>query len=154
MYLRNLPIRSLRLVQRTLSTGLQAVHWRNTQQTNNLSLTHVSSLHFLIHFVHPRAPYRRIHVEDLLTLCGFDSSVNLSDALRALRANIGKFKECAVPGSISDVGEAPLVLPNEAQSLRHVPLHFWQLCQGVLLSDAAAQQPTSLHQRNLLMEPQ
>ena len=91
MYLCNLPIRSLRLVQRTLSTGLQAAHWHNTQQTNHLSLTHVSSLHFLIHFVHPRVPYRRIHVGDLLALCGFDSSVNLSDALHTLRVNICQF---------------------------------------------------------------
>ena len=132
MYLRNLPIRSLRLVQRTLSTGLRAVHWHNTQQTNNSSLTHVSSLHFLIHFVHPRLLYRQTHVEDLLTLCGFDNNVNLSDALHTLHASIGKFKECAVPDPISDLGDSPLVLPNEVQSLRHVPQRFWQLCQGIL----------------------
>ena len=132
MYLCNLPIKSLRLVQRTLSTGLRAVHWRNTQQTNSLSITHVSAPHFLIHFVHPRLPYRQIRVEDLLTLFGFDSSVNLSDALHTIRANIGKFKECVVPDPFMNVGDSPLVLLNEVQSLRHVPPRFWQLCHGIL----------------------
>ena len=132
MYLCNLPIKSLRLVQRTLSTGLKAVYWHNTQQTNSLSITHVSSLHFLIHFIHPRQPYRQIRVEDLLTLFGFDSNVNLSDALHVIRANIGKFKECVVPDPSMTVGGSPLILLNEVQSLRHVPPRFWQLCHGIL----------------------
>ena len=132
MYLCNLPIRSLRLVQRTLSTGLKAVYWQVTQQSSVSSITQVSSLHFLIHFVHPRLPYRQIQIQDFLTLCGFDGQVNLSDALHALRANIGKYKECNVPVSDTDVDDSSLVLPNEVQSLRHVPLRFWQLCQGII----------------------
>ena len=46
------------------------------------------------------------------------SSVNLSDAFQALHA-----KRC----------RGPLCPPNEVQSSRHAPLHFWQLCQGILL---------------------
>ena len=79
-----LPIKSLRLVQRTLSTGLKAVYGHTTQQINFFSITHVSSLHFLIHFTRPRLPYRQIKIEDLLMLCGFDGNVNLSDALYIL----------------------------------------------------------------------
>ena len=131
-HLCNLPIKSLQLVQRTISTGLRAVYWHTTQQTNSLSITHVSSLHFLIHFIQPRLPYRQIRVEDLLILCGFDCNVNWSDALHAIRVNIGKFKECIVPDSSISVGAAPLVLPNEVQSLRQVPSQFWQLCHGIL----------------------
>ena len=113
-------------------TGLRAVRWRNTQQSNNQSLTHVSSLHFLIHFVHPRLPYRRIHIEDLLALCGFDDRVNMSDAMRTLLMCLGKFKECAVPSAQLQQGEVSKVLPNGLQSLRCVPLQFWQLCHGIL----------------------
>ena len=131
-HLCNLPIKSLRLVQRTISTGLRAVHWHTTQQTNSSSITHVSSLHFLIHFIQPRLPYRQILVEDLLILCGFDCNVNLSNALHAIRVNIGKYKECIVPDSSISVGVAPLILPNEVQSLRQVPSQFWQLCHGIL----------------------
>ena len=128
----NLPIKSLRLAQRTISTGLRAVYWHTTQQTNSSTITHVSSLHFLIHFIQPRLPYRQILVEDLLILCGFDCNVNLSDALHAIRVNIGKYKECIVPDSSMSVGVAPLILPNEVQSLRQVPSQFWQLCHGIL----------------------
>ena len=60
------------------------------------------------------------------------SLVKLSDALHAIRVNIGKFKECIVPDSSMSVGGAPLVLPNEVQSLRQVPSQFWQLCHGIL----------------------
>ena len=35
-----LPIKSLRLVQRTLSTGLKAAYWHTTKQIN-ASITHV-----------------------------------------------------------------------------------------------------------------
>ena len=125
MQLCYLPIRSLRLVQRTLSTGLRAVYWHTTRQTNISSIAQVSSLHFLIHFIHPRLPYRQIKVEDLLMLCGFDGNVNLSDALHAIRVNMGKFTECIVPDPSTSVDDAPLVLPNEVQSLRQVPSQFW-----------------------------
>ena len=37
-----------------------------------------------------------------------------------------------VPDPITNVGDSPLVLLNEVQSLRHVPPQFWQLCQGIL----------------------
>ena len=92
MYLYLLPIKSLRLVQRTLSAGLRAVQWHNTQQQCHQSLTHISSLHFLIHFTQPRLSYRRIHIEDLLSLYGFANQVNLSEAMRTLLGCIGKFK--------------------------------------------------------------
>ena len=95
MHLCYLPIKSLRLVQRTLSTGLKAAYWHTTKQTN-ASITHVSSLHFLIHFIHPSLPYRQIKIEGFLMLCGFDGNVNLSDALHSLRVNIGKFTDCVV----------------------------------------------------------
>ena len=126
-----LPIKSLRLVQRTLSTGLKAAYWHTTKQTN-ASITHVSSLHFLIHFIHPSLPYRQIKIEDFLMLCGFDGNVNLSDALHSLRVNIGKFTDCVVADPSASAGDTPLVLPNEVQSLRQIPAKFWQLCHNVL----------------------
>ena len=129
--LRYLPIKSLRLVQRTLSTGLKAAYWHTTRQTN-ASITHVSSLHFLIHFIHPSLPYRQIMIEDFLMLCGFNGNVNLSDALHSLRVNIGKFTDCIVADPSASVGDTPLVLPNEVQSLRQIPSRFWQLCHNVL----------------------
>ena len=127
----HLPIKSLRLVQRTLSTGLKAAYWHTTQQTN-ASITHVSSLHFLIHFTHPCLPYRQIKIEDFLMLCGFDGNVNLSDALHSIRVNIGKFTDCIVSDPSTPIGDTPLVLPNEVQSLRQIPSRFWQLCQNIL----------------------
>ena len=126
-----LPIKSLRLVQRTLSTGLKAAYWHTTKQTN-ASITHVSSLHFLIHFIHPSLPYRQIKIEDFLMLCGFDGNVNLSDARHSLRVNIGKFTDCVVADPSASAGDTPLVLPNEVQSLRQIPAKFWQLCHNVL----------------------
>ena len=126
-----LPIKSLRLVQRTLSAGLKAAYWHTTKQTN-ASITHVSSLHFLIHFIYPSLPYRQIKIEDFLMLCGFDGNVNLSDALHSLRVNIGKFTDCVVTDPSASAGDTPLVLPNEVQSLRQVPAKFWQLCHNVL----------------------
>ena len=127
----HLPIKSIRLVQRTLSTGLKAAYWHTTQQTNS-STTHVSSLHFLIHFTRPRLPYRQIKIEDLLMLCGFDGNVNLSDALHSIRVNIGKFTDCIVSDPSTTIGDAPFVLPNEVQSLRQIPSRFWQLCHNIL----------------------
>ena len=127
----HLPIKSLRLVQRTLSTGLKAAYWHTTQQTN-ASITHVSSLHFLIHFIHPCLPYRQIMIEDFLMLCGFDGNVNLSDALHFLRVNIGKFTDCIVADPSAPIGDTPFVLPNEVQSLRQIPSRFWQLCHNIL----------------------
>lgn len=132
MYLCNLPLKSLRLVQRTLSTGLRAVNWHNTQQPCHTSLTHVSLLHFLIHFTSPRLPYRRIHIQDLLQLCGFDDNVNLSEAMLTLLACIGTYKECAAPIEPTDRRSFSYVQPNELHALRIVPLSFWQLCQGIL----------------------
>ena len=70
------PFKSLRLVQRTLSTGLKAAYWHTNRQTN-ASITHVSSLHFLIHFIHPCLPYRQIMIQDFLELCGFDGNGQL-----------------------------------------------------------------------------
>ena len=141
MHLCCLPIKSLRLVQRTLSTGLKAAYWHTTKQTN-ASITHVSSLHFLIHFIHPSLPYRQIKIEDFLMLCGFDGNVNLSDALHSLRVNIGKFTECVVADPSTLAGNIPLVLPNEVQSLRQIPLKFWQLCHNVL--QFRTQRPSNL----------
>ena len=136
-----LPIKSLRLVQRTLSTGLKAAYWHTTKQTN-ASITHVSSLHFLIHFIHPSLPYRQIKIEDFLMLCGFDGNVNLSDALHSLRVNIGKFTDCVVADPSALAGDTPLVLPNEVQSLRQIPLKFWQLCHNAL--QFRTQRPSNL----------
>ena len=82
-----LPIKSLRLVQRTLSTGLKAAYWHINQQTN-ASITHVSSLHFLIHFIYPRLPYRQIMILDLLNVCGFDDNVNCCLMLFSLYESI------------------------------------------------------------------
>ena len=65
-------------------------------------------------------------------LCGFHGNVNLSDALNSLRVNIGKFTDCVVADPSASVGDTPLVLPNEVQSLRQVPSKFWQLCHSVL----------------------
>ena len=127
----HLPIKSLRLVQRTLSAGLKAAYWHTTQQIN-ASITHVSSLHFLIHFTHPCLPYRQIKNEDLLMLCGFDGNVNLSDALHSIRVNIGKFTDCIVSDPSTPIDDTPFVLPNEVQSLRQIPLRFWQLCHNIL----------------------
>ena len=126
-----LPIKSLRLVQRTLSTGLKAAYWHINQQTN-ASITHVSSLHFLIHFIYPRLPYRQIMIQDLLNVCGFDDNVNLSDALLSLRVNIGKFTDCIVTDPSATVDDTPFILPNEVQSLRRIPTRFWQLCHKIL----------------------
>ena len=126
-----LPIKSLRLVQRTLSTGLKAAYWHINQQTN-ASITHVSSLHFLIHFIYPRLPYRQIMIQDLLNVCGFDDNVNLSDALLSLRVNIGKFTDCIVTDPSTTEDDTPFILPNEVQSLRHIPTRFWQLCHKIL----------------------
>lgn len=84
--LHRLPLKTLRIAQRTLSAGLRAVYWHTTQENCGKSLTHVSSLHFLIHFVHPRTAYRRLHVDDLLSLCGFDSAIDLHEAMNALQA--------------------------------------------------------------------
>ena len=145
-----LPIKSLRLVQRTLSTGLKAAYWHTTKQTN-ASITHVSSLHFLIHFIHPSLPYRQIKIEDFLMLCGFDGNVNLSDALHSLRVNIGKFTDCVVADPSASAGDTPLVLPNEVQSLRQIPAKFWQLCHNVL---QFRMQPASLCKRHLHLESQ
>ena len=127
----HLPIKSLRLVQRTLSTGLKAAYWHINRQTN-ASITHVSSLHFLIHFIYPCLPYRQIRIQDLLNVCGFDGNVNLSDALLSLRVNIGKFTDCIVTDPSAPVGDTSLILPNEMQSLRQIPTRFWQLCHKIL----------------------
>ena len=113
----HLPIKSLRLVQRTLSTGLKAAYWHINRQTN-ASITQVSSLHFLIHFIYPRLPYRQIMIQDLLNVCGFDDNVNLSDALLSLRVNIGKFTDCIVTDPSAIVDDTSFILPNEIQSLR------------------------------------
>ena len=148
----NLPIKSLRLVQRTLSTGPKAAYWHTTQQTN-ASITHVSSLHFLIHFIHPCLPYRQIMIEDFLMLCGFDGNVNLSDALHFLRVNIGKFTDCIVADPSAPIGDTPFVLPNEVQSLRQIPSRFWQLCHNIL--QFRMQRPSNgLCKRNSLLESQ
>ena len=104
--------------------------------------THVSSLHFLIHFIHPSLPYRQIKIEDFLMLCGFDGNVNLSDALHSLRVNIGKFTDCVVADPSASAGDTPLVLPNEVQSLRQIPSKFWQLCHNVL--QFRTQRPSNL----------
>ena len=127
----HLPIKSLRLVQRTLSTGLKAAYWHINRQTN-ASITQVSSLHFLIHFIYPRLPYRQIMIQDLLNVCGFDGNVNLSDALLSLRVNIGKFTDCIVTDPSATVGDTSFILPNEIQSLRQIPTRFWQLCHKIL----------------------
>ena len=71
IYINKSPAGDLQLVQRTLSAGLRAVYWRDMKENCGRSLTHVSSLHFLIHFVNPQVAYRPLHTKDLLCLCGF-----------------------------------------------------------------------------------
>ena len=57
--LASLPIGVLRLIQRTISTGLRAYYWLSHHEHCGRSITHVSSLHFLIHFLSPKVAYRR-----------------------------------------------------------------------------------------------
>ena len=92
--------------------------WHNTKENCGRSLTHVSSLHFLIHFVNPRVAYRRLHTKDLLSLCGFDSAVNLHDAIDALRTCLGNYRSCGVPGDLDNEEDQPPILSNELHALR------------------------------------
>ena len=79
-----LPIGTLRLIQRTFSTGLRAMYWLTYREHCGRSITQVSSLHFLIHFLSPKVAYRRIKTSDLAMACGFHPHIELEVAMRTL----------------------------------------------------------------------
>ena len=85
--LARLPIGTLRLIQRTISTGLRAFYWLTYREHCGRTITQVSSLHFLIHFLSPKVAYRRIRTSDLAIACGFHPHVVLTSArVAVLRA--------------------------------------------------------------------
>ena len=136
-----LPIGTLRLIQRTFSTGLRAAYWLSHGENCGRSITHVSSLHFLIHFLTPKTAYRRIKVRDLLTACGFHWQFNLEDAMRALLGLYRNHRSWNLADAISPPS-APPVLPNDSIHLQLVPWKFWELCRQIL--DFRLQRPTNL----------
>ena len=84
--LARLPIGTLRLIQRTISTGLRASYWLTYREHCGRTITQVSSLHFLTHFL-PKVAYRRIRTSDLAIACGFHPHVVLTSArVAVLRA--------------------------------------------------------------------
>ena len=84
--LARLPIGTLCLIQRTISTGLRASYWLTYREHCGRTITQVSSLHFLTHFL-PKVAYRRIRTSDLDIACGFHPHVVLTSArVAVLRA--------------------------------------------------------------------
>ena len=139
--LASLPIGTLRLIQRTFSTGLRATYWLSHGKNCGRSITHVSSLHFLIHFFTPKIAYRRIKVRDLLIACGFHWQINLEDAMRALLCLYRNHRSWNLADAISSPS-APPILPNDSILLDQVPWKFWELCRQIL--EFRLQRPTNL----------
>lgn len=106
------------------------------------TLTHVSSLHFLIHFLTPRLAYRRISVTNLLAACGFHNTVELEDAMRTLLRILKNYRNWNIPMVTSSTEPLLAILPNDIPTLRAVPLQFWNLCRQVL--DFRLQRPMNL----------
>lgn len=124
-----LPIKTLCLVQRTFSAGLRAVSWHSMHEHCGKTLTQVSSLHFLIHFISPRRAYRRISVHDLLAVCGFHNMVCIEEATRTLLRLLKNYRDWDVQEIPSDAEHPSAILPNDIASVSAVPSQFWNLCQ-------------------------
>ena len=139
--LASLPIGSLRLIQRTISTGLRAYYWLSYREHCGRSITQVSSLHFLIHFLSPKVAYRRIKVRDFIAACGFHPHFELEDAMRTLIRLLRDHRtwnmfEVVSPSSF------PPVMPNDVAMLQLIPWKFWDLCRQIL--EFRLQRPTNL----------
>ena len=109
--LARLPIGALRLIQRTISTGLRAFYWLTYREHRGRSLTQVSSLHFLIHFLSPKVAYRRIKTSDLAAACGFHPQIELENAMRTLIRLLRDHRTWDLAGAISP-STFPSVMPN------------------------------------------
>ena len=129
--LARLPIGTLRLIQRTISAGLRAFYRQTYREHCGRSITQVSSLHFLIHFVSPKVAFRRIDTRDLVMTCGFHPHIALEDAmrtlLRLLRDHRAWREDEFIGSSLSSH-----VMANDLATLQLVPWKFWDLCKQIL----------------------
>ena len=132
-----LPIGSLRLIQRTISTGLRAYYWLSYREHCGRSITQVSSLHFLIHFLSPKAAYRRIKVRDFIAACGFHPHYATRTLIRLLRDH----RTWNMSEVISSPSFPP-VMPNDVAMLQLIPWKFWDLRRQIL--EFRLQRPTNL----------
>ena len=139
--LASLPIGILRLIQRTISTGLRAYYWLSHHEHCGRSITHVSSLHFLIHFLSPKVAYRRIKVRDFTAACGFYQHIELEDAMRTLLFLFRNYRTWDAAEAISHPSSL-LVMPNDVATLQLIPWKFWNLCRQIL--EFRLQRPTNL----------
>ena len=139
--LARLPIGTLRLIQRTISTGLRAFYWLSYREHCGRSLTQVPSLHFLIHFLSPKVAYRRIKASDLAAACGFHPHIELEDAMRTLIRLLRDHRTWNAAEAISPPS-FPSVMPNDVTTLQLVPWKFWKLCQQIV--EFRLQRPVTL----------
>ena len=139
--LARLPIGTLRLIQRTISTGLRASYWLTYREHCGRTITQVSSLHFLIHFLSPKMAYRRIRTSDLAIACGFHPHVELEKAKQTLLRLLREHRIWNSDEAISS-SDSLLVMSNDLTTLQLVPKRFWNLCRQIL--EFRLQRPTNL----------
>ena len=126
-----LPIGTLRLIQRTISAGLRAFYWQTHREHCGRSITQVSSLHFLIHFVSPKVAFRRIATRDFVMTCGFHPYVALEDAMRTLLRLLRDHRAWREDEFISS-SLSSHIMANDLATLQLVPWKFWDLCKQIL----------------------
>ena len=139
--LAHLPIGTLRLIQRTISTGLRAFYWLSHGEHCGRSITQVSSLHFLIHFLSPKVAYRRMKVRDFIAACGFHHHFELEDAMRTLIRLLRNHRTWNIAEVVSPPSFPP-VMPNDVATLQLIPWKFWDLCRQI--PEFRLQRPTNL----------
>ena len=135
------PLGTLRLIQRTISTGLRAFYWLSYREHCGRSITQVSSLHFLIHFLSPKVAYRRIKASDLTIACGFHPRIELEDAMRTLTRLLRDHRTRNADEYVSS-SLSPPVMPNDLATVQLIPWNFWNLCKQIL--EFRLQRPTNL----------
>ena len=139
--LARMPLGTLRLIQRTISTGLRAFYWLSYREHCGRSITQVSSLHFLIHFLSPKVAYRRIKASDLTIACGFHPHIELEDAMRTLTRLLRDHRTRNADEYVSS-SLSPPVMPNDLATVQLIPWNFWNLCKQIL--EFRLQRPTNL----------
>ena len=121
-------IKSLRLVQRTLSTGLKAAYWHTTQQTNS-SITHVSSLHFLIHFTRPRAHIGRSRLR-ISSCCVVLMAMSIYQMPCILHVSTLASSQIVLSRTRPRLQTTLLSFSRMSTILSQIPSRFWQLCHN------------------------
>ena len=139
--LARMPLGTLRLIQRTISAGLRAFYWLTYREYCGRSITQVSSLHFLIHFLSPKVAYRRIKASDLAIACGFHPYVNLEDAMRTLTRLLRDHRTRNADEYVTPA-LSPSVMSNDLVTVQHIPWNFWNLCKQIL--ELRLQRPANL----------